>query len=408
MNVVGTKTKSDPKYVEMEERLAREMAKMRLDSDRRKVEVDRICSGSEEIKELQEKIRNAYLNKERLAQLAETQFKKVKEVEEDARIDMAMLRQKEIDDAVERQTQQIKAVERVENKQLIQSQMMDKEAMRLEAQRADYEREKNQVEAVVQKLIDEDTEMMRLTKMKQDQSKMDMKQSVLEKRRQEARIREIAKEEEDAVRRYAEEQSAREVAIRREKAKVEAEREKIFNRLKQEEELRRADEEYNERLRNELYQEEFEEREREKERQEAEKRYNVMQELLRAQEYQRMLKEEREAEEKRIEEEFKSKMLEKFAEDDRIEQLNAQRRRIKEQEHRREVERLWQERLALYREQREIELEEKRLKEEEEARQQDIVRLEMERLIAEHGDVLQKYHPKASTMYSDGFYKGTQ
>ena len=42
MNVTGAKTKSDPKNVEMEERLAREMAKMKLDSDRRRVEVDRI------------------------------------------------------------------------------------------------------------------------------------------------------------------------------------------------------------------------------------------------------------------------------------------------------------------------------------------------------------------------------
>ena len=411
MMITGTGMRStakpNPKYVDTEEKLAREMSKLKIDHGKKRVEIERICANSEEIKELQERIRNAYLNKERGAQLAEAQLRTEKDVEEDARIDMAMLRNKEMEDERERQIEYQRAIDRINNKRGIQGQMEEKEFLKIEAQK-EYEREKGQVEEAVQRLIDEENETMRLFRAKQDQAKLDMRQSLLEKRRQMEELKRIENEEEENVRRYAREQAEREATIRREKAKVEAERDAIYSKLKEEEEARRAEQEYIERVRVELYQEEFEERERERERIEAEKRINTMHELLRAQEYQRLLKQEREAEEKRLEEEFKAKMLEKFAEDDRVEQLNAQRRRMKEQEHKREVERLWQEKLALYREQMEIEQEEKRLKEEEEQRQQDIVRLEMERLLAEHGDVLNKYHPKASTAYGSGFPKVNQ
>ena len=91
--------------------------------------------------------------------------------------------------------------------------------------------------------------------------------------------------------------------------------------------------------------------------------------------------------------------MQKFAEDERLEQMNAQKRRMREQEHKREIERLWQEKLAIYRAQREMELEEKRVKEEEERRKQMVVEMEKERLLREHGHVLNQYHPKAATNY---------
>lgn len=72
---------------------------------------------------------------------------------------------------------------------------------------------------------------------------------------------------------------------------------------------------------------------------------------------------------------------------------------MRELEHKREIERLWQEKLAIYRAQREMELEEKRIKEEEERRKQMVIEMEKERLLREHGMVLNQYHPKAATAY---------
>ena len=47
---------------------------------------------------MREKINNAYLNKERIGQMAEKQYRQQREVEDDALMDVAMLRQKELED----------------------------------------------------------------------------------------------------------------------------------------------------------------------------------------------------------------------------------------------------------------------------------------------------------------------
>lgn len=53
-------------YAPIEEKLARQMANMKITTVRNEKEVEKICSESEEIKALREKINNAYLNKERI------------------------------------------------------------------------------------------------------------------------------------------------------------------------------------------------------------------------------------------------------------------------------------------------------------------------------------------------------
>ena len=61
---------------QMEESLAREMARMKMDKEKQNREVEKICAESDELKELQAKIKAAYLNKERATQVAENQYRK--------------------------------------------------------------------------------------------------------------------------------------------------------------------------------------------------------------------------------------------------------------------------------------------------------------------------------------------
>ena len=105
---------------DMEEKLAREMARMRIEDERRKRELNKICAESDELKELQNKIKAAYLNKERAQQTTENQFRKQVEIEEDAHIDMAMLRNKELNDIAEREANQQKLEQLQANKRSIQ------------------------------------------------------------------------------------------------------------------------------------------------------------------------------------------------------------------------------------------------------------------------------------------------
>ena len=49
----------------MEEALARQLANQKIVDERRRREIEKLCGESDELKELQAKIKAAYLNKER-------------------------------------------------------------------------------------------------------------------------------------------------------------------------------------------------------------------------------------------------------------------------------------------------------------------------------------------------------
>ena len=59
----------------MEEALARQLANQKVTDERRKREIEKLCSESDELRELQAKIKAAYLNKERSQQMTEKQFR---------------------------------------------------------------------------------------------------------------------------------------------------------------------------------------------------------------------------------------------------------------------------------------------------------------------------------------------
>jgi hypothetical protein len=101
--------------------------------------------------------------------------------------------------------------------------------------------------------------MIALIKMKQEQAKLDMIQSVNEKRELQRKQMELESYENEMLRRYNEQQEGRQAEIQAKKAEAEAAREEIFQKLKEEEEKRRAESEYIENLRNELYMQELEE-----------------------------------------------------------------------------------------------------------------------------------------------------
>ena len=89
--------------------------------------------------------------------MTETQYRKQNEIEEDAQIDMIMLKNKELGDNNERNANQKKLEQLQENKRNIQRQIDENDRLREEAYQ-EYIREKGQVDAVVQRMIEEDNE----------------------------------------------------------------------------------------------------------------------------------------------------------------------------------------------------------------------------------------------------------
>lgn len=114
-----------------------------------------------------------------------------------------MLRTKEQQDLAELQKRQYELEHRYEHRNNLKGQMVEKEQLKLEAMQ-EYEREKGQVEHVINQMVQEDMAMMNLTKMKQDQAKVDMKQSVLERREKISTEKQIEEEENTQMKMYAE------------------------------------------------------------------------------------------------------------------------------------------------------------------------------------------------------------
>lgn len=64
----------------MEESLARELQKRKVEEEKKRKEIERICAESEEIKLLKQKVQTAYVTKERTQQLAEQQMRRMQEL----------------------------------------------------------------------------------------------------------------------------------------------------------------------------------------------------------------------------------------------------------------------------------------------------------------------------------------
>ena len=169
-----------------------------------------------------------------------------------------MLKNKEIQDRENREHMQKKLEELQANKRAIQAQIDDANKLREEAYQ-EYIREKEQVDAVVQRMIEEDNEVSRITKQKKEQAQADMILSQNEKRALLKRQKEMEEYEDEMVRRYAQQQQARQEEIQAQKAAAEEIKEQIFRTLDAQEQARRAEKEFQERLRNELYDQETEE-----------------------------------------------------------------------------------------------------------------------------------------------------
>ena len=80
---------------------------------------------------------------------------------------MEYLRQKEIGDLAAKRHREDKASQMLHIKSEVQNQMQERETLRDQAHQ-EYLREREQVDAIINKMIHEDHEMMRINKVKQE------------------------------------------------------------------------------------------------------------------------------------------------------------------------------------------------------------------------------------------------
>lgn len=323
--------------------LAAAVSAHKAESLREQKNVERIIAGSEELRELEARLRAAYVNKERHVQLAESAAMAAETDAREAQIAGAM----EAERQRGLQAEAYREFLRLEDGKLIKvgldAQIKDKERLKAEAYQ-EFLKEKEQVDEVVRKIAAEEAAEAAAREAKEAETRRYIDEFISQRERFKAeRVAELEREN-DEIRRYAAAVMQREIEQRAAAETSQNARDAAFEAITKgmaAESAKRLEEEQ---LRNELLEAEAEEEAARREADAKERALRQRLDIALANEYQRELKRLAREEEKKAEDALRTSMLERFAAEDRIDQMNAQKRRMKQLEHRREVERLLEQR----------------------------------------------------------------
>ncbi|XP_040181176.1 meiosis-specific nuclear structural protein 1-like [Rana temporaria] len=379
--------------LEQEERMATELARIKQEKLKDEKLRQQIRENSLELRELEQKLKSAYLTRERAAQVAEKEVVKYEKIKRESEIARKMKEEHERASEEELAKETRRYHEKLHYQKELETQLEEKEIKRQEAYQ-EFLREKILVDEIVRKIYEEDQTERQLKLEKTTATK----RYIEEFKEQQKTWRKLEKEKMEAenlrIRSFANMQQRREedrmVQIREREEKKKAIQDSLVEHIHREQQQR----DELDQMREELYLEEQAEQARQREIEELEKKIRQRLELQRTFEEQMAFKQIVQQAAKEEEEAFRQAMLAKFAEDDRIEQMNAQKRRMKQLEHKRAVEKLLEDRHQQFIADKERELLEREEEEKREAFRRAIIEEERQKLLKQHATQLLGYLPK--------------
>lgn len=255
----------------LEEDLAKELQRKKISEERERRNVNKLFEENKDIQELKSRIKLANLNQERSKQIYERQTRKLQGIVKDAEVDEQLLEGLEAEKMRTQEIEYSKKMEKIHGKYVLQKQMKDKEMLREESKQ-EYLRDKQLVDDVVQKLMNEDMNALNENHRKKNLAKNYMDQAYDQKERRKVQQKEDEKLQKEMEKQYLEQLAKRDRELKEKKAAIQGEKDKIFDKLSGDAERKQAEKEYWENVRNELTWEEMNRREKIKELQEAEKK----------------------------------------------------------------------------------------------------------------------------------------
>jgi len=378
---------------EQEERISAELHRRKIEEFRDEKLVQKIRESSEELRELEEKLKAAYMTKERKAQIQEKGVVAQIRNEEEAKLDMMMEEDRRRGVHMDAKEQYMRTSAALEAQGQLEEQILEHEHQKELAYQA-YLEEKAKVDALVTKISDEDRAELEAVSCRKNETQGWIRKYLEERKDWKMEEQAQVRAEEQAILDYAAKKRSEQGAWEAKKQAEQDFKDRMCAEIAAEIRKKEMEREELEDIRETLALEEEEERLRRKEEGERKKRSDDRAMMMAAAEEAKMVKEARLAKEKEEEEKFREAMMLKFAEEDKLEQMSAQRRRMKQMEHKREVERLMEERRAAYEEQRMQEAAEREIEERAERFRQEIIERERQRLLEEHLPHLQGNVPK--------------
>lgn len=357
-------------------------------------DVQRICEASDELRELEAFLQTAYMNKDRATQQLEREMLAAR----DRQRDVAMEQQMEYDRQralVEWQNDEVrKRVEAEEGKRVLQTQMLQRQELRQEAQ-VEAEVERQKIAALMQRVELEDAAEV----ARRDKAREETRELIAQTHRERERVRQdevaVLRREDEAIAEYQRRVAAREASHKaatdvkkaQEEAKFRAVEAEIQANLRKDQEI--------ERLRDELWEEELLQKKRAQEDAKKAAKQQAKDDMLRSNEVQLQLKQELRARQRADEDAFNDMLKARFRSEERREMELAAFRRKQREAFVAEIARHRALKQEMVYAELERERRERERQEQDETYRRQVVEAAKQRLLREHADVLQGYLPRA-------------
>lgn len=369
-----------------------QMEKHYLEQERQRIEIQRICDDSPELKELERSLKLAYLNKDRSIQQQERLLQAAKENERNLAMEQEMEKHRLGVLVSDKEKFEHQKARMAEERQLLQRQIDDR---RIQAQASIklVQEDREMVNAIVEKINQEDEAEYRRKKEMQVATAQMIKDFEIQRKieLEAAHIRE--REEEEKIKRYNDSIESRKgeaEAIRHAKREEE---DRILRQIVAETEKRRLDEEEFNNLRDMLWEEELEQKRAEDAAARKKKQDDSKKQMLEMNSRLLVLRQQKMTADRQEEIRLIEKMRLKFDEDERREAMEELAKLVAKQRHLEQLQRQLREKASLSVQEQERE----RLAQEDHKQQDEyrrrVVAEARRRLLSEHADELKGYIP---------------
>lgn len=386
--------KQRARQVYQEEALADAIESRKREAEARQREVQRICEADPGLRELQEKLKMAYVSRERAEQKKERFEMTAAERAEQARIDAALEadRVRHLEEEAHREA--ARREEYRKSKIHIQRQIEEKERRRFIEGEEAARKEREMVDNLVRKVMEDDESEARERARKAEETKRFIKEFQETQDRYRQAQREAELEEERRIQAYNASRAGRAERVAAAKAEEDAAKEAIYRDIVRQQEEKRAREREEERLRWLLVEEEAEQARLKAEHDRVERQERMKREMMEANEEQKRIRARLDREAAEREAQLVDDFMRSCADADSKERAAAEAREQAKREHIAAVAEQARLREEMYRRQLE-----QHARAEAEARakeefQQRVVEEARRRLLEEHASMLQGYLPK--------------
>jgi len=368
--------------------------------EQNELEVRRIMEGSDELRELEKKLMVAYVNQGRAEQHRERLLMQELDQERELAIEDHMERQRQMFLKAEEDQEVARRAKEKNQQRELQKQIMDRQALSAEAEE-DARRDKEMVDAIVQKIIEEDRNKLTLREKKKEETYRLVQQMQEERERNKNELLQQEKDQEAKISAYQNAIMERAKEEQEEKARVDAERKRRWEVVVKETRSQTQSREEFESLRKILWEEELEAREVREETERAARAAKQKEEMMLANQAQLRAKQELIKAQEEEEREMVQTMLIKFAEDEAAALTEHERERAKQVQFVSVIQGQREDKVRRAEAERAREVKEMEQDVEREKYKKTVVAEARKRLLEKHAAKLQGYLPKGVLLDQD-------